>query len=217
MAALSKRLEVALSFLHGVKGFADIGCDHGYLPIEAVKRKIVDYAIASDNKMGPYLKAKNNIELALLSDKIEVRLEEGVGRYPDSINAISILGMGGELMVDILEKANLDPISTLILGPNSETKQLRYFLQNHNFMIEDESFIKDHGHYYQIIRAVRGKMVLSLSDATFGPLNIKRKNPIMIEFVNKEIVKLESALLAAGNESKPLIQQKINELREVIM
>ncbi len=217
MAALSKRLEVALSFLKGVKGFADIGCDHGYLPIEAVKRNIVEFAIASDNKNGPYLKAKSNIELALLSDKIEVRLEEGVGSYPDSVNAISILGMGADLIANILETANLENISTLVLGPNSEAKQLRYFLQNHGFMIEDEAFIKDHSHYYQIIRAVKGKMFLSLSEATFGPINIKRKNPIMIEFVNKEIDKLQTALLAASNESKLLIQLKINELREVTM
>ena len=216
MATLSKRLQVALSFLTGVKGFADIGCDHGYLPIEAIRQNIVEFAIASDNKKGPYLKAKSNIDLAKLSDKIEVRLADGIGDLPDKIDAVSILGMGGELIVQILEKANLSHIKVLILGPNSEAKQVRYFLQDNGFMIEDESFIKDHSHYYQTIKAVKGQMYITAQEAAFGPLNIARKNPVMIEFVNREIDTLKQGLSEATDESKIIIQAKINELREVI-
>ena len=217
MSNLSKRLQVALSFLHGINGFADIGCDHGYLPIEAINRNIVNFAIASDNKRGPFLKAKNNIELAGLTEKIEVRLEDGIGSYPQTIDAIAILGMGGELIVQILEKANLDNIAILVLGPNSEAKQVRFFLQKAGYTIDDESFIKDHNHYYQTIRAIKGNMNLSLQEAIFGPINIQKKNPILLEFVNNEIAKLNQGLKKAKQESKKIIEQKINELREVIL
>jgi tRNA (adenine22-N1)-methyltransferase len=216
MATLSKRLQVALSFLTGVRGFADIGCDHGYLPIEAIKQNIVEYAIASDNKKGPYLKAKFNVDSAMLSHKIEVRLAEGLTDLPAYIDAISILGMGGELIVKILEKADLSRFKTLVLGPNSEAKQVRYFLQDNGYMIDNESFIKDHGHYYQTIRAVPGKMILNPQEAAFGPLNIIRNNPVLKEFVIREINRLTSGFASATEESKIIIQSKINELREVI-
>ncbi len=215
MAPLSKRLHVALSFLRGATFFADIGCDHGYLPIEAIKTGVVSKAIASDNKLEPYIKAKSNIEISQLSHLIETRLKDGIEDLPPSVDAISILGMGGEVMVQILEKGSLEGISLLVLGPNSEAKQVRYFLEKNGYRIDDEAFIKDHGHYYQIIKAVKGTMHLDIQEATFGPLNIQRQSKEMLEFVNHEIDKLMKSLDNASEKSKKEIQAKISELRGV--
>ena len=215
MARLSKRLQVALSFLHGAHYLADIGCDHGYLPIEAIKMNIVKKAIASDNKLEPYLKAKTNIEVENLSHLIETRHQDGIVDLPPSVDAISILGMGGEVIVQILEKGNLDNVSILVLGPNSEAKQVRYFLQMNHYQIDDEAFIKDHGHYYQIIKAIKGTMHLNPLEMVYGPLNIQRQTKELLEFISLEIEKLSKSIVHATEESKMELLSKINEMRGV--
>ena len=215
MAPLSKRLQVALSFLNQATYLADIGCDHGYLPIEAIKSKIVSKAIASDNKIEPYLKAKTNIELENLSHLIKAKHQDGIVNLPTTVDAISILGMGGEVMVQILENGCLENIKILVLGPNSEAKQVRYFLENNHFKIDDEAFIQDHGHYYQIIRAIKGEMHLTPLEAAYGPLNIQRQTKELLAFVNHEITKLTKSLEHASEASKLEIITKINEMRGV--
>jgi len=79
---------------------ADIGTDHAYLPIELVKNKQINYAIASDIAKGPLQNAKNDIAEAGLQNKIETRLGPGLStvNHNDDIDTVVIAGMGGKLI-----------------------------------------------------------------------------------------------------------------------
>jgi tRNA (adenine22-N1)-methyltransferase len=216
MAQLSKRLSVALRFLKGITVLADIGCDHGYLPIEAVKSKMVKQAVASDNKIGPLQKAIENIEKAGLNDQIETQCAEGLSALSNKVDGISILGMGGEQIVKILSEGKTESINVLVLGPNSEAGAVRFWLQNNGFLIDDEAFVKDHRHYYQIIRAIKGEMNLDYQEMQFGPINIIRQDSLMLEYVNYEIHKLEEAMkLSSSSIKKTEIIDKIAKLKGV--
>ena len=82
---------------------ADIGTDHGYIPIFAMNNGLCKKAIACDINKGPLLSAKENIELYNLSDKIETRLSNGLlSLSPMEADTIVIAVMGGLLIRDIL-------------------------------------------------------------------------------------------------------------------
>ena len=101
---LSERLELVLSFVEPGESAADVGTDHGHVPVELVRRMIVKKAVAMDVRKGPLSRATENIALAGLSAKIETRLSDGVAKLqPGEADSVVIAGMGGELIIKILE------------------------------------------------------------------------------------------------------------------
>ena len=54
---LSERLELVLSFVEPGESAADVGTDHGHVPVELVRRTIVKKAVAMDVRKGPLSRA----------------------------------------------------------------------------------------------------------------------------------------------------------------
>ena len=101
---LSKRLKLIIKHMDKCKSMIDVGSDHGYIPIYAVKNNICETAIASDINIGPVEKAKLNATLDGVSDKVDVRLGGGLQTVKNGeVEAVVIAGMGGNLIRDILE------------------------------------------------------------------------------------------------------------------
>ena len=102
---LSKRLETIASFVPEGSRIADIGTDHGYIPIHLVQEGKAKHASAMDVRKGPLLRAQSHIQEAGLIDAIEVRLSDGLLKLEkDEADCVVIAGMGGELMIPILEE-----------------------------------------------------------------------------------------------------------------
>ena len=96
---LSHRLETIASFVPKGSIVADIGTDHGYIPIWLLQQKIAVKAIAMDIGEGPLKRAREHIVLYGLEDLIETRLSNGLsGLYPKEADTVVIAGMGGELI-----------------------------------------------------------------------------------------------------------------------
>ena len=120
---------------------ADIGTDHGIIPIMLSKFNLAKKIIATDisenslNKLKEKLKQNDNI------NNIETRVSDGLNSlFEYEIDTIIISGMGGILIKDILN-TNLDiakTAETLILSPNNSLDVVRKFLVNNNFKIIDE-------------------------------------------------------------------------------
>jgi len=217
MAKIGARLEGALSLLEGVDTLADIGCDHGFFPIEAIRLKKAQKAIAADNKILPLASAFDNIAKAGLPDKITTILSEGLAFLTPDIDCLSIMGMGGTLIKNILGNHDLSGVSQLILGPNNDQFIVREWLQNHKWMIADERFVRDKGHDYQLILAKKGKMVLTELEKTYGPVILRSQNGMFLEHIQRKIKVLETALLQTKDAKKmAVLSKKIALLRELI-
>ena len=77
---------------------ADVGTDHGYVPIALVQRKKIPRAIAMDINKGPLQRACEHIAEFRLEDYIETRLSDGVAKLEvGEVDTILVAGMGGEL------------------------------------------------------------------------------------------------------------------------
>ncbi len=116
---------------------ADVGCDHGYLPVYLVKKGICEKAIASDVNKGPLEAAKRNIADVRVKDRIETVLSDGLKNI-DNADCVTIAGMGGELICEILE-GRKDGMKQFVLQPQRSSDILRRYLAQNGFEIEKEA------------------------------------------------------------------------------
>ncbi len=207
MAKYNSPVKMSLR-LHRVAGMitpglivADIGTDHGYIPIHQILTGKSDYAYACDVAEGPLGRAKDNVELYNVGDKVQTVLSDGlVGLLDIEENkpqSIVIAGMGGTLICKILKEgaAVAEQAKELVLSPHSEWYDVREFLLNNGYEIVDEDMLKEDGKYYVIIKAVyRGGDNLwekSLhndeDELRFGAVLIRKKHPVLVDFIHKEL------------------------------
>ncbi len=163
-----KRLDTVLSLLTPGCRIADIGCDHAYIPIKAVLSGAASFAYASDVRKGPLSRAEENVRAAGLSDKIVLRLANGLdGAEEYSPDTVIIAGMGGELIADIIERAPFvkNPRISLILQPMTAQDKLRNYLLSSGFEILRERAAKEERRVYQLFLCSYTKKKQIYSDA----------------------------------------------------
>lgn len=214
---LSKRLLATTPYLKGFHCLADCGTDHGYLPIYAVTHHLVERAIASDNKPGPLKNAATNVQNSHVNDKITLELANGLPYLDASVDLVSILGMGGRLIANILKNADLNHVKRLVLLPNSEASILRQALQALRWKIIDEQCIEDKQVVYEIIVAEPGEMNLTRLESLFGPVLLKTKPSAFIKHYQKQLTQLMDATLQIQDQNAlEEVNQKIALLKEVL-
>ena len=149
--ALTAAAGVTIGVMDRFRCVADVGCDHGYVSIYLVQKGIADSAIAMDVRKGPLSAAKANIEEYGLADRVQVRLSDGLLELKEGeADALVIAGMGGKLMISILEKKDLRAlgIRTAVLQPQSDISEFREYLRKKGYLIEDEKIVLEDGKYY---------------------------------------------------------------------
>ena len=109
---------------------------------------------------------KTHIEEENAGEVVSCILSDGLHELPqDDVDSIVIAGMGGDLVVRILEQDfdKLANVKELILSPQSHLERVRHFLNDHGFRILEEEFLKEDGKYYVVIRAVHGSNSMTKS------------------------------------------------------
>ena len=191
---ISNRLKEIANFINNKKCVVDVGCDHAFLPIYLVLNNKSLSAIALDNKKGPLLSAKDNIKTYNLESKIKTILSDGLKNVnPIDYDAIVISGMGGETIINILKDGPINPDADLFLEANKNNKELREYLTLNNYKIVNEKMIKDKGHFYTIIHAIKTDIKVTLTDVQllFGPVILKEYSDVFKEYLTYNISILE--------------------------
>jgi tRNA (adenine22-N1)-methyltransferase len=182
---LSKRLETIANMVDQDDIVLDIGTDHGYLPIYLVSNQIIKLAVASDIKESPLKMALKNVDKANLKDKIKLVLSDGLEAITSYFNTLVIAGVGPRTIINVLNKGkNKIKGKTLILQSNVSSNLVREWLVSNNFKIIDEALVHEDNNYYEIIKAVNGKQILTSSDLYLGPFIKKIKNETVINYFN---------------------------------
>ncbi|EJT84467.1 hypothetical protein PPS11_21914 [Pseudomonas putida S11] len=139
---------------------ADIGSDHGYLPVALMLRGILDAAVAGEVAQTPFASAQRNVRRNGLEGRVSVRLADGLAAVEpgDRISVISICGMGGDTMCEILEagKQRLAGVTRLVLQPNGAERELRQWLMGNGYRIVSEELLRENRFDYEIIVAEPG-------------------------------------------------------------
>jgi len=203
---MEERLKQIASLVDDQARIADIGTDHAYLPIELVKDAKISFAIASDIAQGPL----NNIETRLGSGLLTIHPE-------DKIDTIVMAGMGGTLMVNLLN-ASPTQYPTLILEPNVGEANVRLWLMNNNYRILAEKIIETAGHIYEIIKAVKSTTAVPLTEMeiNFGPVLMQNKNKIFYKKWSNQLL-FQQKLLHNLKKAKVIDDLKVKQVTKLIM
>ena len=190
MQKISHRLIQVAEMVPEGSRLADVGTDHGYVPIWLLEKGRIPSAIAMDINQAPLLRAKENRNKYGYQEVMELRLSDGLEKLkPGEADTVLIAGMGGPLMIQILEagQENSEGVSAWVLQPQSEIPSVRRYLIEHNFSIVDEVMLIDEGKYYMAMKAVPGKETAwSEIEYLFGKLLLAEQHPVLLEFIKKE-------------------------------
>ncbi|MBO4622720.1 MAG: tRNA (adenine(22)-N(1))-methyltransferase TrmK [Bacilli bacterium] len=196
-----KRIEELSNYIAPYSVIADIGCDHGYLIKIAFDKGLIKKAYAVDNKTCPLENAKKN--LSEYRDIIYL-LSSGLTDIGIDTEVVAIAGMGGNLIVKILEDGfdKLKNVNRIIIEANRNTEIVREFAVNNNLKIVSEKIIEEDSMFYEIIVLEKGKMELNPKEIKYGPLLLKNKDEMFIKkwtnqlniYINKKTNKLDEEI-----------------------
>jgi tRNA (adenine22-N1)-methyltransferase len=233
MNRLSERLLHIAEQVKPGNTLADVGTDHGYLPIYLLQRQQMHRCIAMDVNEGPLLRAQKHIADEGLGDYIETRLGNGLERLePGEADAVVIAGMGGGLTMDILVRGReiVRGLDQLILEPQSQLPEVRRFLREQNYFVEAEDLVLEDGKYYPILRVLPRCPDASAAFAkahglsvetvdAYGAGLLEGRHPILRSFLEKEHMQCEQILAglpetgSAEDAGSARIRARSGELR----
>lgn len=225
---LSKRLETIASMVpESTKDglVADVGTDHGFVPIWLVEEKRAGRALAMDVRSGPLQRAQEHIREHKLEQAIETRLSDGLEKLkPSEADTVVIAGMGGELMLRILKDGNhvRDTVPHWVLSPQSELREFRHGLEKLGLAIVKEAMVEEDGKYYTIILAEPGKMHYDKEyKYRYGEYLIRTRSSELAAFLKKEerqyneiISRLKQQPGEAARSRLDEITRNLEELKE---
>lgn len=230
---LSARLETVAKYVPKGAKLADIGSDHAYLPCYLAKNKTITFAVAGEVVLGPFQSAEKNVRAEGLADMISVRMGNGLDVVQsDEVDCVTIAGMGGTLIVSILEngKEKLGSVSRLVLQPNINAMSIRNWFMDNEWELIAEEILEEDGKIYEVLVAEKGNPSEPYTDGNmetgilFGPFLLQRKDPAFIKKWNLEKInwqriydQLESAVPSPETlEKKEELLKKISLAREVL-
>lgn len=215
---MNKRLELIASILPHGRGFADVGTDHGYLPVYMAQHGYSGKIIASDINEGPLSTAVASARQAGVEDRICFRLCDGLdGCGSEELDTVVIAGMGGDTICGILDRADwvMSRDILLILQPMTKAEVLRYWLANNDFAICGEWLIEENDEIYQILSARFGART-PLSDAELftGKYELAAGNALFPVQLAALIKRFERA--AAGMSKAPRMRGRQKLTAEIL-
>lgn len=217
---ISNRLRFISNLIDKVDSIIDVGTDHGYVPIDLLKKGTVKKVIASDINKGPVERARENILLSGLSDRADCRLGGGFKTIrPGEVEAGIIAGMGGNLIRDIIEE-DMEVFKSLkyvIAQPVQNPEVLRKYVLEKGFNLEDEWIIFDEGKYYEIMKISYNSKsnIINPVYYDFSEILINKKDKVYKEFLKdrkSRYIKIVDSLNSDSDNSikrKAEIEEKI--------
>jgi len=153
---LSARLMAVAGFIEKDSNVADIGTDHGFLPVYLAQNGLAQRIIASDKSAGSLKAALRSAEKFGVTDKISFVVAPGLAGVDEAeVDTIVIAGMGGETIMNILAEAPWTKRSDLniIMQPQTKIEILNSWLHENGYSIRDTAQAQEKGRIYTVILA----------------------------------------------------------------
>jgi tRNA (adenine22-N1)-methyltransferase len=184
-----------LALLRPCRVLVDVGTDHALLPIAAVERGIAARAIASDLRAAPLRAARQSVLSSKARERLLLLREDGLSALArDSVDAVSMAGMSGALMVQLCQAAAhvLEGVGQLVLQPNSDAVLVRAWALRHGWHLSQERMVLENGQFFALCAFRPG---LGAADPAYalpgwsqdqlcllGPLLLAHKDPVALRF-----------------------------------
>lgn len=225
---LSKRLKLIADKVDSVISIADIGTDHGYIPLFLLANNKCERVIAADINKDPLDKAKLNAILEGVDDNIDFRLGNGLSVLKKGeVQSVIIAGMGGNLIRDILE-ADIDKVDNLdylILQPAQNPEVLREYLYTNEYEVLEEDLCSDEDKYYELFKVRRKQGENTQLDSIYyevSPKLLMGKHALMKEYLEYKVDNYNKILgfiteqTIPANERREEINEKVAIISNMI-
>lgn len=216
---ISRRLQAVAYMVSQGSRLADVGTDHGYVPVFLILEDRIPSAVAMDINRGPLERARLHIRQYGLEERIEPRLSDGLEKLlPGEADSILIAGMGGMLTVRILERGKevLRSAKELILQPQSDIREVRLFLKKNGYRIEEENMVEEDGKFYPMMRAERAGRETEMGELClrYGPVLLRQRHPVLLRYLEREMAQLKTVRGKLLRESGPAAFRRLTEIEE---
>ena len=217
---LSKRLNAVAELVTPGMRLADVGTDHGYIPIYLTEAGVIPSAIAMDINKGPLERAKEHIREHGLEGKIQTRLSDGLKNLQmNEADCMIAAGMGGGLVIRILseERDTAGSLKELILQPQSEIDSVRKYLTEEGYRIVAEDMVYEDGKYYPMMKAVpcmagAGEIPYSEEELEFGRVLLQQAHPVLGQFLEREMEIQNRILSALESQESVRAKKRMEEI-----
>ena len=217
---LSKRLKAVAELVTPGMRLADVGTDHGYIPIYLTEAGVIPSAIAMDINKGPLERAKEHIREHGLEGKIQTRLSDGLKNLQmNEADCMIAAGMGGGLVIRILseERDTAGSLKELILQPQSAIDIVRKYLTEEGYRIVAEDMVYEDGKYYPMMKAVpcmagAGEIPYSEEELEFGRVLLQQAHPVLGQFLEREMEIQNRILSALESQESVRAKKRMEEI-----
>lgn len=184
---LPKRLEAVASFVSNKGRIIDVGANHGLICLYFSLKGRNEEIIATDENPKSLVEAEKNFKTYHQENKIKIHIGDGLdGIELQDDDNIVISGMGTRTIRHILTPRVLKDCSHFIIQSNNDLYELRKFMTNHGFMIDDEVVVNERL-FYVVIDFKRGEESYSEEELTYGPCLLKNPNSEYFTYLYQKI------------------------------
>ena len=216
--SLQPRLKRLAELVQEDARLADIGTDHGYIPVHLLQTGRITSAIATNIGAEPLQHARRTAAEYGLSECMDFRLCDGLaGITPEEADCILIAGMGGETIISILEGAVWlrGGEHRLLLQPQSRQELLRTWLTEHGFCILREHLVLDKGTIYNILMVEAGESARLSEVERVGGVGLE-DDPLYGDYLDWQMKKLQQTVSGLRRSRDAAAPAKAAELEELI-
>jgi tRNA (adenine22-N1)-methyltransferase len=219
MIKLSQRLQAIANFVPQGAKVADIGTDHGFLPCYLAQSGQAEQVIACDVNSQPLSLAQKNITDYNVADKVSTRLGNGLAVLkPGEVDTVTIAGMGGALMIDILDASPnvVDRLKRIILQPNVGAEAVRVWAEKNRWQIVAEDLVRENDIFSVIIVLEQGRSdrFMSATDLYLGPKLLAEHHPLLGLYISEEWEKAQYILAQLAQSDSEESRKKEKQLRQ---
>jgi len=202
--SLDNRLSLAYDLYDSCKMAADIGTDHAHLPAALLERGRCWHMILTDISKGALDNARNEIIRRHLSERVSLRLGNGLDPVTEKCDMISIMGMGGRTIRDILLSGHSHlQGASLLLSAHTDWHLIRSAVQEIGYHLDREDPCFSAGRYYLILRARPGAEKLSEQEIRLGGPLFRSASPVLPAFVQRRRDVLQERLFGIRSAAVP--------------
>ena len=211
---MSERLKAIANMVPRCQTAADIGCDHGKVAVMLIENHTARHVICSDISEKSLEKAKKTALQNGISRGISFRTGSGLQVLQQSeADAVVMAGMGGELIVRILEEETTKIPDVLVISCNSHPNAVRRWLCQNGYQIKDEDLICEGRRCYPVILAGKGESEpLSELEMELGPVILKKRPDALGKLLRTRIKTVTKIIENIGPPDSPEKQKRLNDL-----
>ena len=218
---LQPRLQMLADLVPQDSVVADVGTDHGYLPVWLLRHGRISGAIASDINQRPLDHARETAAEYGVTERLEFRLCAGLDGYRSGeADVIVIAGMGGETIAAILDAApwTVSCRILLLLQPMTKAEYLRKWLYDKGYSFTEEHLVFDKDFLYPIFCVTLGTPKKLTDEEAYAGVLLE-DDPLYGDYLTRQIKRIRiriDGLIRSGNRAAAEEIEHLEELHAAL-